>query len=522
MWETLQAIGLPEAFVKVLKLFYTDNRHFMKMQGGLYDGPTMRAGVRQGCPLSGLLFAACVDVLLTRLAVALRDHEMIRAYADDIAMVIRDYEQSAPTIARTFSDFGSISALHMNIKKTIFIPLWPFQSNANVRLLLRELCPQWKDIGVDSRGKLLGMFVGPGADDNSWHKPLSKFHTSACHWSGQKLGLSWNVMVFNTFLVPVLEFVGQLCIPSQTVRDTIADALRRLAAGPGNWCTIADLEHLDCFGLQNGFRTIDATAKAAKLRLVASTFPDLSEMARELLDVQLENLRRPLGPWHMNSFVSILQRNQEYLQSNGITANAIKAQIATSASRKPDSFQAAVRKAIVQVEGAYNIHNRIRHKFKRWRLEVLPGHIPARVQSTLHLIGARCRPCIAATLWRTMWNGWPTSARMRQLNDSVIERCALGCTENEDRIEHYAHCPIAWRFLGAPKPIGLGLAPHFKCLAGFLCIADDMQAEDKINMAIGVYAVSRTVQQCRETPALNAIPLLRLHAKYGQRAAKFG
>ena len=121
MWETLQAIGLPEAFVKVLKLFYSDNRHFMKVQGRLYNGPTIRTGVRQGCPLSGILFAACVDILLTRLATCLRDHEMIRAYADDIAMVIRDYEQSAPMIARTFSDFGRISALHVKINKNILL-----------------------------------------------------------------------------------------------------------------------------------------------------------------------------------------------------------------------------------------------------------------------------------------------------------------------------------------------------------------------------------------------------------------
>ena len=324
-------------------------------------------------------------------------------------------------------------------------------------------------------------------------------------------------MVFNTFLVPVLEFVAQLCIPSQAVQDIVADALRRLAAGPGNWCTISDLEHLDSFGLQNGFRTIHASAKAAKLRLVASTFPDLARLAEELLDVQLANLRRPLGPWHNNSFVAILQRNKDDLQSKGVTASAIKAQTAANASHKPDAFQSATRKAIVQAERIYNIDNRIRHKFKRWKLDILPGHVPARVKRTLNLVGTHCRPCIVAMLWRTMWNGWPTSARMRQLNNSIIGRCALGCRDSEDRVEHYAVCPIAWRFLGAPIPAGLGLSTRLKSLAGFLCIADGMQPHEKTCMAIGVYAVARTVHQCKEAPTLAAAPLLRLNAKFGQR-----
>ena len=187
------------------------------------------------------------------------------------------------------------------------------------------------------------------------------------------------------------------------------------------------------------------------------------------------------------------------------------------ASRKPEAFQTAVRNAIVQAECNYNVHNRIRHKFKRWKLDILPGHIPARVLHTLELVSAQCRPCVAATLWRTMWNGWPTSARMRQLNNSTIGKCALGCRDSEDRIEHYAHFPIAWRFLGAPKPVGLGLPSHLKSLAGFLCIADGMRADEKTNMAIVVYAVARTVHQSKETQRLSAAHLLGLHTKFGQR-----
>ena len=149
----------------------------------------MRAGVRQGCPLSGLLFAICVDVLLQNIARALGSHEILRAYADDSALVIKDYRKSAPAIAIVFKEFAQISALELNIRKTVFIPLWPFSSSRNVRLLIREMCYLWKDIEIDNKGKLLGIFIGPGADHASWSKPLGKFEQRVAHWSRQHMGL---------------------------------------------------------------------------------------------------------------------------------------------------------------------------------------------------------------------------------------------------------------------------------------------------------------------------------------------
>ena len=104
-------------------MFYEDNRHFFLSSKGLQPGPTMLAGVRQGCPLSGIIFAMCIDNLLKRLKRLTNSHEMIRAYADDIAMVVMDYPRSLSTIARIFEDFGKISGLKLNIAKTVFIPL---------------------------------------------------------------------------------------------------------------------------------------------------------------------------------------------------------------------------------------------------------------------------------------------------------------------------------------------------------------------------------------------------------------
>lgn len=66
----------------------------------------------------------------------------------------------------------------------------------------------------------------------------------------------------------VLEFAAQLYEVDDDVTAATSWALRVLAIGPGNWITQHDLENLTFFGFSQEFRTLEATAKAAKLRVM--------------------------------------------------------------------------------------------------------------------------------------------------------------------------------------------------------------------------------------------------------------
>lgn len=83
----------------------------------------MLSGIRQGCPLSPLLFVLVVDILL-RTINKVAPEVLTRAFADDIGAVVPDWELRLPCLQRVFKEFANVSGLDLNISKTICIPLW--------------------------------------------------------------------------------------------------------------------------------------------------------------------------------------------------------------------------------------------------------------------------------------------------------------------------------------------------------------------------------------------------------------
>ena len=123
-------------------------------------------GIRQGCPLSPLLFAVVIDLFLRQIR-RLNLPTTLRAYADDIAIVTRSIRDTAPMLQTQFAELAKISNLALNIPKTVCIPLW--RTNLDrTRQTITTVCPQWNEIQVSDTGKYLGFYVGPGKGELSW------------------------------------------------------------------------------------------------------------------------------------------------------------------------------------------------------------------------------------------------------------------------------------------------------------------------------------------------------------------
>ena len=95
---------------------YFRNACIISLGGALHPGFAITRGIRQGCPLSPLLFAVVSELLLRKLRRTFWN-TVNRAWADDLAMIMHGGFRRLQALAALFYEFATISGLSLNIKK---------------------------------------------------------------------------------------------------------------------------------------------------------------------------------------------------------------------------------------------------------------------------------------------------------------------------------------------------------------------------------------------------------------------
>ena len=224
--------------MNLIRTLYSQVKCYFTIGGEKQEGFDLQVGIRQGCPLSPLIFAIVADILLRKLARTFPD-DIIRAYADDTAMVISDTKKCA-LIAKIFDEYGRISGLKLNLKKTILIPLFQL-AISSIQEAIKVGVPLWKEVLVQDHGTYLGFVVGWGRKHKAWDKPMKKFKERARAWGNHGLGMQYTALAYRIYILPVLQYVGQLerCPPDAGATET--EALKHLLPGPSGWFRKSDL-----------------------------------------------------------------------------------------------------------------------------------------------------------------------------------------------------------------------------------------------------------------------------------------
>ncbi|CAM2118464.1 unnamed protein product [Caretta caretta] len=96
--STLQAFGFGAQFVSFLRVLYASAECLVRLNWTLTEPVSFGRGVRQGCPLSGQLYALAIEPFLCLLrrrmtGLVLREPELrlvLSAYTDDVLLVVQD------------------------------------------------------------------------------------------------------------------------------------------------------------------------------------------------------------------------------------------------------------------------------------------------------------------------------------------------------------------------------------------------------------------------------------------------
>ena len=111
-------------------------------------------------------------------------------------------------------------------------------------------------------------------------------------------------------------------------------------------------------------------------------------------------------------------------------------------SKRLPSFQQTSRALIVQSTAPYSLYDRVRHNAKRWKFTDPPHHVTERLVRNIISFSSLVPPAVRASYLRALWNGVPTSRRMRSLSNFQSTNCVFDCSPTaEDSLEHYFRCP---------------------------------------------------------------------------------
>lgn len=127
MYEALRVMGIPRKIIRLVKMTLNDTRCAVKINGEISESFEVKRGVRQGDPLSTLLFNAALELTIrksgiNRSGTLLNKSHQCLAYADDILLIARSrkkLEEVAGDLFKTAKQIG----LQINKSKTKYMEL---------------------------------------------------------------------------------------------------------------------------------------------------------------------------------------------------------------------------------------------------------------------------------------------------------------------------------------------------------------------------------------------------------------
>ena len=193
--------------------------------GELTDWIDIRRGVKQGCPLSPLLFLIAYDPLL--LYISRLPNILSFAFADDLALFSDSVESISPALS-LISVFSEVSGLGVNRDKSMAIPSGDPGHWGSIRVALRA--SPWPDLPLRESGTHLGIMVGRAVTlAHLWAGPTAKAEArlKANKILLSSLSLSTRMLFMNVFIIPLFSYIALFFILPESLWKVIRGMIHR-------------------------------------------------------------------------------------------------------------------------------------------------------------------------------------------------------------------------------------------------------------------------------------------------------
>lgn len=205
--------GFGPNFIQWIRLLYSAPKSIVRVNGCMSQPFTLERGMRQGCPLSPLLIALCIEPLaeiirsnpdIQGIRVE-RELHKVSLYADDIIVYISDPLHSVPKLMECINKFGKHSGYKINVGKTEALAM-----NALITTQIECFFSfRWPKEGI----KYLGVAIPCNLNklyDGNYTKLLEKINSDLRRWSILPFSLSGRIEDVRMNILPRLLYLSRL------------------------------------------------------------------------------------------------------------------------------------------------------------------------------------------------------------------------------------------------------------------------------------------------------------------------
>jgi hypothetical protein len=440
LFAALARLGVPAWFCTALRKLYRKCKAHILIGGSSEFVIKIQAGIRQGCPASGSIFALLLDPFVRCICLRLpRPLNSLGVFADDIVCTILHLFPCLRLLCPCFDLLSRAAGLKINAKKTVVIPLASTTTFA-IRRFLVDNIPTWGNMEVNTAGKLLGVLIGPGADEQRWAAATAKFWTRARDARATTGGFTQALLHYRIFAVSVLQHLLSFSEAPKHTFHMENLATQGMTRGPFNTFPSGCLSYLTDIGYPHEAPSIGLTniAALARTALTSDVFQvargrHLSEDVHYSDDVPDEARLHPRDvDWFSGSVFAALLRAYDRVHQlptaiNGIPAAHLQAYLYATLRKKasPGPWPGLLLR-----------------RLHRW----IPGCAAAEtsiIMSNLLRMSAMMPHPMVFTYLRVFLNGVATPARMQ----GGSHPCLWCGWAAGDRVEHMIHCQSLTVFL---------------------------------------------------------------------------
>ena len=212
LFNVLKRFGFKEQFITWIKVLYTDCKSCIYNNGHRSQLFNPSRGIRQGCPISALLYILAAEVL----AINIRNSENITGIgvnlvnetrfikisqlADDTTLFLNNKHEIIPAL-NIIKEFGKYSGLELNKNKTE--GMWIGRSKLN-KYRVGDIA--WPDGPI----KALGVYFGHDKDQCNklnWEAKIASCKKIIDNWRKRSLTYYGKILIIKTLLIPKFTYL---------------------------------------------------------------------------------------------------------------------------------------------------------------------------------------------------------------------------------------------------------------------------------------------------------------------------